>query len=256
MTDPISFPSAAVEIAPPVPYARWWALTEACSGRSAPFSGVRWFVAPRSAMLLDGEQYSGYWFADGNRIVLESSALHSGEVVRHEMLHALMQIGSHPRVDFVDRCGGIVAFGDGLHIEPTAWLPRPGPTSPVLSPTDLPVSVALSPGQPTVGLPDSSWVTILVSVTNPSADAVWVRVRPFFPGQTASQTFGYELGAPGYGGSGFDDYSSDSLVAFGPHETKRRAFDEQLPTYRFTGWWVRGHFSTDSTAAAAFEVLP
>jgi hypothetical protein len=118
------------------------------------------------------------------------------------------------------------------------------------------VSVDLSPRQPTLGLPDSAWVTILVSVTNPSAEAVWVRVRPLLPGQTASQTFGYDLWGAHYGMTSFDDYSQDSLVAFGPHETKRRAFDEQVRAYQTTAWWVRGHFSTDTTTTIAFTRSP
>jgi hypothetical protein len=253
--DPINFPTDAVEVTPPVPYAQWWSLTEACAQRTVPFNSVRWFVEARPALLLGGESYGGYWFADGNRILLPAPSVYRGDVVRHEMLHAILQDGSHPRVEFVDHCGGVVAFGDPLHIEPSALLPGPGQNSPVLSPGDLQVVVDLVPAAPTSGLPDSGWVTILVTVTNPLAQAAWVRVHPFLTGQTLAQTFGYRLERSGSGPSSFDDYSGDSLVAFGPGETKRRAFDERLSPFPGT-WSVRGFFSADTTAPRAFTLSP
>jgi hypothetical protein len=206
-------------------------------------------------MRVGGEDYAGYWYGAGNRIVLETSAVHKGDVVRHEMLHSLLFDGSHPRVEFVDHCGGIVAFGVSDRIEPAELLPGPGATSAVLSPRDLQVSVQVSPQSVALGLPDSGWVTVIVTTTNPLPEPVWVRVRPFHADQSASQTFGYVAGTAHYGPTSFEDYSVDSLVAFGPGETKRRAFDFHLPN-SIGDWWVRGYFNVDTTAAVPFTLSP
>jgi hypothetical protein len=41
---------------------------------------------------------------NGNRIYLPANALGEEWLVRHEMLHALMQRGSHPSRAFVEAC--------------------------------------------------------------------------------------------------------------------------------------------------------
>jgi hypothetical protein len=206
-------------------------------------------------MRFDGEQYGGYWFPEGNRIVLASTSVYRADMVRHEMLHSLLNDGSHQRVEFVDRCGGIVAFGDPLRIEPSELLPAPGPTSVVLTPRDLQVSIQVAPQSVSLGLPDSGWVTVIVTTTNPSSEPVWVRARPFHADQSAGQTFGYVAGTAHYGPTSFEDYSVDTLVAFGPGETKRRAFDFHLPNSA-GDWWVRGYFNVDTTAAIPFTLSP
>ena len=42
--------------------------------------------------------------AQGNRVYLPANALGEEWLVRHEMLHALMQRGSHPSEMFVEAC--------------------------------------------------------------------------------------------------------------------------------------------------------
>ena len=98
-----AFPDNVYELAPLVPYATWWNLVESCSGVTRPFSEVSWYST--DAIVVNGTSYSGYWFSDGNRIVLRSLAVWNGGAVRHEMVHAILQRGDHPRQYFVDRCG-------------------------------------------------------------------------------------------------------------------------------------------------------
>ena len=103
-------PLAPVERAWEVPtlelYSEWWSKTEACSGRKADMSQVRFYAvdAPDGAIGLNGTLAHGWWVRQGNRIYLPASALGEEWLVRHEMLHALLQRGSHPSSVFVQAC--------------------------------------------------------------------------------------------------------------------------------------------------------
>ena len=63
-------PPNAQPFTPPAVYARWWAMTEACSGRSGDLGGVRWYRVPGSRFTLRGQAVAGYWNSSTNRIVL------------------------------------------------------------------------------------------------------------------------------------------------------------------------------------------
>lgn len=103
-------PLAPVERAWEVPtlelYSEWWSKTEACSGRKADMSEVTFYAvdAPNGAIGLNGTVAHGWWVREGNRIYLPANALGEEWLVRHEMLHALLQRGSHPTKQFVDAC--------------------------------------------------------------------------------------------------------------------------------------------------------
>jgi hypothetical protein len=103
-------PLAPVERAWEVPtlelYSEWWSKTEACSGRKADMSEVTFYAvdAPNGAIGLNGTIAHGWWVREGNRIYLPANALGEEWLVRHEMLHALLQRGSHPTKQFVDAC--------------------------------------------------------------------------------------------------------------------------------------------------------
>ena len=60
--------------------------------------------APTGAIGLNGTIAHGWWVRQGNRIYLPANALGEEWLVRHEMLHALLQRGSHPTKNFVDAC--------------------------------------------------------------------------------------------------------------------------------------------------------
>jgi hypothetical protein len=255
-TDPIAaiqFPVDAVEIAPAAPYARWWAMTESCAGQSGNMAQMHFYTVPHLTIDDGDAHYAGYWFQSGNRIALAEPFVTEGRVVRHEMLHAILGRGDHPRADFVDRCGGIVDFGDGLHEEASALLAGPVPGSPVLSSSEFQIQLTLSPQPVTLGAPDEGWVTATVVVTNPRNEPVWARIlRP------ASQSSGPTLGIDVDNGAtrvSRTRRSVDALMAFGAHEVKRQALDVKLDG--FDGQRrARAMFNADTGAWQSITVQP
>jgi hypothetical protein len=108
--EPAPLPADAVPFGAPPVYARWWADVEACSGRQAPLARVRWFVVPRvDAFIADGQRDSGLWIGRYRYIVLAESGLSDGLLVRHEMLHDLLDRAGHPAEYFTERCRGVVS---------------------------------------------------------------------------------------------------------------------------------------------------
>ena len=103
-------PIAPVERAWAVPtlelYQSWWAKTEACSGRKGDMAEVSFYAvdSPSGAIALGTEKGHGWWVRRGNRIYLPANSLSEEWLVRHEMLHALIQRGSHPTEKFVAAC--------------------------------------------------------------------------------------------------------------------------------------------------------
>jgi hypothetical protein len=78
----------------------------ACSGYQGNMADVSFYAvdAPSGAIELAGEMAHAWWVREGNRIYLPATALGEEWLVRHEMLHALMQRGSHPANVFVEAC--------------------------------------------------------------------------------------------------------------------------------------------------------
>ncbi len=103
-------PLAPIERAWEVPtlelYSEWWRKTEECSGRAGDMSKVTFYAvdAPNGAIGLNKTLAHGWWVRQGNRIYLPANALGEEWLVRHEMLHALLQRGSHPTNKFVEAC--------------------------------------------------------------------------------------------------------------------------------------------------------
>ena len=87
-------------------YQQWWAKTEACSGRHGELGAVAFYaVDTRSGAIRLGKEVAhGWWIRNGNRIYLPANALGEEWLVRHEMLHALLQTGAHPPEMFVNAC--------------------------------------------------------------------------------------------------------------------------------------------------------
>ena len=107
---PATLPSGSVPMIAPETYARWWAETEACSGRKGTIKRVNWYMVPNSDFFwYGGETYDGYWFRYHHQIILASASIPDSNVVRHEMLHDLLDDGNHPAEFFQKRCGGVVA---------------------------------------------------------------------------------------------------------------------------------------------------
>jgi hypothetical protein len=105
---------------PPPVYNLWWEITEECSGRRRSFGRVRWYYVPGAhTITVEGREVEGYWSSAGNAIVLAEFSMLRGQLVRHEMLHALEGNVGHPREAFLDRCGGVVLC-DGACIQEAA----------------------------------------------------------------------------------------------------------------------------------------
>src|SRR5262245_11247342 len=106
------FPEDAVAMLPPGHYALWWEVAKACSGLTTPIPDVAWYMVPGVSQFSVGEERAaGLWWADSNRIVIAQAYLNEGQLVRHEMLHALGRFGGHPPLYFRDRCSGVVSCG-------------------------------------------------------------------------------------------------------------------------------------------------
>src|SRR5262245_66253739 len=75
MTDP-GLPPGATRLTPPAVFTRWWAMTEACSGRRGDMSTVTWYVVTGSPSISDGHRsdLAGYYSVASNSIVLADTA--------------------------------------------------------------------------------------------------------------------------------------------------------------------------------------
>jgi hypothetical protein len=213
-TDPLPDGSQALE--PPPVFEMWWALTESCSGRTGSVSDVQWYIVPRG----DG---TSYWYFAGNRIVLAEESWLDGDVVRHEMLHALLAVNrvGHPRDQFLGRCRGVVSCSSSCEADA-------GPAPPIavaetITPAGLELSVEIMPqvrGTP----PYHGHFAVIVTARNPANHAVNLHL----PASTAGAiTFGFrlvgELSLPTLAGNARVSDAADTVFTAG--ETKRHIFD-------------------------------
>jgi hypothetical protein len=106
---PAPLPEGAVPFGAPPIYQTWWAQVEQCSGHSAAFGRVRWFVVPNAdSFIAEGRRDNGIWIEHYRYIVLGESRIGDSLVVRHEMLHDLSGSLGHPAEYFRQKCGGVV----------------------------------------------------------------------------------------------------------------------------------------------------
>lgn len=255
-------PSGAREFTPPAVYARWWALTEACSGRAPVSGGVRWFSVPGDSLRMsDGRWVGGYYDGNRNQIVVIERGRTNGSFIRHEMLHALLgpRVGGHPPADFQGRCEGWVNCpAVGCADEGVPFAPPPA-GAPVLGPADLELSIEVLPGTVTRVLGDSG-AAVVVRAKNPRPVPVWVQLElpegcircPEAAG------FGYGMRSPGdryvvVGSIIVTEVKRFPLEAGG---TKVEVFDVDLagfPTgpYVMAGSFNEGYLNVDGPRAVA-----
>ncbi|HEU4682658.1 MAG TPA: hypothetical protein VFS51_12970 [Gemmatimonadales bacterium] len=88
---------------PPPIYREWWAKTEACSGRTGNFDRVRWSVVEGRSFSCSSGECAGHWRTD-HHIFLASDWVMDEMVVRHEMLHDLLDRPGHPDPPFGIGC--------------------------------------------------------------------------------------------------------------------------------------------------------
>lgn len=100
-------PAGAVAISAPAQYQEWWAKTEACSSLTGSYESIRWYVVPNvQTFKSEFGATVALWRKLGNEniIILSGDYQQDEMVVRHEMLHALLEREGHPTQYFVTDC--------------------------------------------------------------------------------------------------------------------------------------------------------
>jgi len=100
-------PAGAVQVAAPAHFAAWFDRTEACAGISGQFQQIQWFVVPGVETFETSEGPKvGMWEKSGSvaRIIIAGRYLDHEMVVRHEILHHLLDREGHPPEFFAVRC--------------------------------------------------------------------------------------------------------------------------------------------------------
>ena len=229
---PTALPQGAERFTPPAVYRQWWTLTEACSGRQGSFDAVQWYILPKASTLQldDGTVVNAAWDGRGNRIILTAGTdgPYAGDLVRHEMLHALLQADGHPRDTFIGRCGGIVVCTTGCD-SGSAAAPAPDPNAIPVDPARLEIGVEVTstPASP----PDTErYVMMVVTARNPSMESWQVLLAPSGDAG-APGSFSYKLENSTIGEQVGYDMRADApeVTRFAAGETKRFIFD----------FWVR-----------------
>lgn len=90
-------------MSPPAVYREWWAKTEACSGLRGDFDRVKWSVVPGHSFRCSSGRCAGHWEPD-HEVFLAEEWVMNEMVVRHEMLHDLLDRSGHPDPPFGDPC--------------------------------------------------------------------------------------------------------------------------------------------------------
>jgi hypothetical protein len=252
-------PAGAVPLTPPAVYARWWAMTESCSGMTGSLAAVSFWQVPGVSSFTRGDKsVLGYWTTAGNQIVLAGNAALDGGNVRHEMLHALLRVGGHPRDQFLGKCAGFVDCGTDCIVD--AGPPPPAdPAAPLVSPRQFEVSVAVAPEHPGRAVDDGQFSAI-VSVRNPQQRGVVARL-----GSTNIQAWSFQFELVGAGGTGIvgnEIVMDASSVTFAAGETKRQVFDfsigaslgqRRVPPGTYT---LRGGYGVQFTLPTVLTVAP
>lgn len=100
-------PALAVRIEAPAHFRTWFDQTEACSGLSATFEAVEWYVVPGvDSFEMDGEPRVGMWqrVGENSQIVIAGNYVDHEMVVSHEILHHILSREGHPSEMFAGRC--------------------------------------------------------------------------------------------------------------------------------------------------------
>ena len=218
------FPAAAVQFAPPAYYQTWWQVVEECAGKRTPFDAISWFSVGAGQLVVRGGNAAGAWFVDGNRIVMVHGWQSLGNVVRHEMLHAIIRDGGHTKEYFHRKCADVVACGRDCVTQERL------PGAQEVSIDVLEVDASLYPDAPSLIGQDGK-ATVVVRVRNPANGNVVVPVEKFTEAECA---IGFQISmtseslpsnlACGY----LPNVANDARVYFGPGETVSLLFETNL----------------------------
>ena len=168
-------PAGSVRMQPLAVYDMWWQQTRQCAGRRGSLDAITWYEVPGAESIpTEIGNVQGMWLP-GNRIVIAGKSVRHGPLVRHEMLHALLQTTGHPRADFIGRCDGVVVC---------EWPCRDNDPPPPLDPAavaiaaeDLEITVFVTPESPGQDVRDGH-MQIAVNARNPTDKPVVVQLEP------------------------------------------------------------------------------
>ncbi len=90
---------------PPDLYRTWWGEVEECSETEGRFERVEWFTAREIINAEAGSEHPGAWLPP-HQIYVEDRFVLSEAVVKHEMVHELLQLEHHGSPAF-GSCAGI-----------------------------------------------------------------------------------------------------------------------------------------------------
>lgn len=217
-------PVGAEPFEAPAVYARWWEITKECSGLSGDLSSIRWYVVPgvMDIAYKDGSRVAGWYDSRSHRIVVAGEQQLFGDVIRHEMLHALLRVRGHPRGMFIQRCGGVVVCVDKC-ISDGGPAPPPDPHAIRAAPTALRIEVSVDPAAPGSSQDDGHF-RMVITARNPTASALDVQLPPSGDAGPPG-SFGYRI----RNGSGSFQYDMRAdvpeVTRFAPGEVKRFIFD-------------------------------
>ena len=110
--EPIPLPNGARTFVPEAVFRDWWHEMELCSGRTARYDDVTWFVVPGEDPFRvpnHAAPVAGYWDPAANRIVvLQYLPNRRAPTIRHEALHAILRRVNHPVAYFETKCGPVI----------------------------------------------------------------------------------------------------------------------------------------------------
>jgi hypothetical protein len=77
-------------------YPAYWAQVEADAGQNGDYDRIEWYLVPNGPWAHgDNATIRGLWMRRGHRIYIANGFQRSGPVIRHEMLHDLLDDPSH-----------------------------------------------------------------------------------------------------------------------------------------------------------------
>ena len=96
-------PEGDMPLDPPPIYREWFAKTEACSGRTGNFDRLSWSVIDGYSFPCSSGECAGHWRTN-HHIFLAGDWVMDEMVVRHEMLHDILERTGHPDPPFGEGC--------------------------------------------------------------------------------------------------------------------------------------------------------
>jgi len=214
---------------------------------------VSWYVVPNTRTVsYQGKQVDAYWIGNPDRIVLADSLRNDGPTVRHEMLHVLLQRNGHPRDAYLEGCGGVVVCNGACALE--AGLYGSPPVSALeLQPRDLDTRVEVLAPLPAEVADDGGVAAALITVTNPRAEPVWVRLTPRESGDLRYPTFGVvaDYDDPARIAQVAIEWSSAERFPLDAGERRHWVWEGSLPRGRFG---ILAYFNVDTLPRRVISV--